>query len=116
MALILCTGANPVLMATRQLILERSGHKVISVNAQDALITACNEHAFDVAVIGQALAAPVKKRVFSLIREHCPSAKVLELYTNSTNKVLENADSWLEAPVDVPQEFAERVNALVVSK
>jgi len=41
---------------------------------------------------------------------------VLELYTVSTGKVLEDADSWLEVLADLPQELATRVDALVSSK
>jgi hypothetical protein len=40
-ALVLCTGIDPVLMETRKLILERSGHKVMSATAEPELENAC---------------------------------------------------------------------------
>src|SRR5579864_3033657 len=40
-ALVLCTGINDVLIATRKLILERAGHKVVTATGERELITAC---------------------------------------------------------------------------
>jgi hypothetical protein len=45
----------------------------------------------------------MKKIIASLIREHCPSAKIMELYPPYEGKVIENADAWLEVPADVPK-------------
>jgi hypothetical protein len=42
----------------------------------------------------------------------CYDAKLLELYTISSGKILEDADSWLEVLADVPQELATRVQTL----
>jgi hypothetical protein len=80
MALVLCTGVNPVLMKTRQLILEDAGHTVIPASDEREVKAVCSQHKFNVAVIGQNIPAKVKTRVLELVREHCPSAKVLELY------------------------------------
>ena len=115
MALILCTGVDPVLIKTRQLILEAAGHKVTTAINESAVAAACQQQVFDVAVIGQAVSPTVKRQIMALIRRHCPSARVLELYRYSTGRILSNADAWLEVPVDVPQELAERVTALAAS-
>jgi len=112
MALVLCAGIDPVLVKTRQLILERAGHTVIPALDEEAMLAACEQHLFDVAVIGQRVSPKIKRRILSLLRELSPTTKVLEMYLVSTGRVLEDADSWLEAPVAVPQEFAERVAAL----
>jgi CheY-like chemotaxis protein len=112
MALVLCTGVDPALIETRKLILERAGHEVVTASDESSVTIACREHSFDVAVIGQAVSAKVKRQIMTLIRRHCPAAKVLELYRYNVGKTLENADSWLEVPSDVPQELAERVTAL----
>ena len=109
MALVLCTGVDPSVVRTRQLILERAGHVVVSALDEPSLIAACGQHEFQVVVIGQTVSANIKRRIARLIREGCPTAKVLELYTLSTGKVLEEADSWLEVLADVPQELAARV-------
>jgi CheY-like chemotaxis protein len=66
MALVLCTGVYPVLIKTRKLIFEHAGHTVIPCTDELQLVAACEEHAFDVAVIGQA----VSRKVTHVIRLH----------------------------------------------
>jgi len=112
MALVLCTGVDPVLLKTRELILQNAGHRVITAMDESAIAMACGQHAFEVAVIGQTAPESVKRRIMTLIRTNCPAARVLELYRFSTGKILEDADAWLEVPSDLPQELAERVNAM----
>ena len=116
MALVLCTGVDKTLLQTRQYILERAGHSVVTAADELALQTACEEHSFDVAVIGQTTGTSMKRRILDLVRKHCPDAKVLELYQPYVGRVLENADSYLETPVDVPTELADRVSDLVNEK
>ena len=88
------------------------GHTVIpSINDQE-IVTACEEHCFDVAVIGQAVSRKVKRRVALLIRQRCPSAKILELYFVYEGRAVDEADSWMEAPLEVPEELAVRVTEL----
>ena len=115
MALVLCTGVDSVLLKTRQLILQQAGHEVVTATDERTVKTACTQRRFEVAVIGQAASAKGKRQIMALIRERCPSARVLELYRISTGRILEEADSWLEVPADVPQELAERVTALAAS-
>lgn len=112
MALVLCTGADPVLLETRKLILELAGHTVISATNQNEVIDACKWRTFDVAVIGQSVSLNSKRVLASLVRQHCPLAKILELHTANQSRTVEDADSWLEVPADVPQELAERVDEL----
>ena len=112
MALVLCTGVDPVLLKTRKLILQSAGHTVITAMDESGIAKACGQHAFEVAVIGQTAPESVKRRIMTLIRTNCPEARVLELYRFSTGKFLEDADAWLEVPSDLPQELAERVNAM----
>jgi CheY-like chemotaxis protein len=88
MALVLCTGIDPVLITTRKLILEQAGHQVVAATHESAITAACQEHKFDVAVIGQAVSVIQKQRILALIRKHCLSAKVLELYRFNTGKIL----------------------------
>ena len=99
-------------MATRKMILERAGHRVTPVLSEPELVRACANDHFDVAVVGQGVSRNEKPRIFKLVRERCPEAKVLELYTVDTGKVLVEADDWLEVPATIPSEFAERVAAL----
>ena len=116
MARVLCIGVEKQLIETRKRILEASGHTVVTATNQVELVRACKEHAVEVAVIGQAIPRKEKRRVLSLVREHCPMAKVLELYPPSTGKVLNDADDWIEVTSDVPPQLAERVSALAVQR
>jgi hypothetical protein len=112
MALVLCTGVDPVLMHTRQLILEKAGHTVIGALDERSLEKACATHKFDVAVIGQTVSAQAKQRILQVIREKCPTAKILELHREYEGRVLKEADAGLPVPIDVPQKLAEVVASL----
>ena len=116
MALVLCTGIDKALLQTRRLILERAGHTVVSVTDEKALTTVCQKHSFDVAVIGQTVSPKMKQRIASLVRQHCPTAKILELYPQFIGKMLTDADAWLSVPSDVPKDLADRVNELAQGK
>jgi hypothetical protein len=112
MALVLCTGVDRVLLEKRKLSLEQAGHTVISATNQPQLISACQQYKFAVAVIGQAVSANSKRLIASLVRLHCPSAKILELYSPHEAKAVESADSWSPTPEEVPSQLAERVTEL----
>lgn len=112
MALVLCTGVDQSLIRTRKLILERAGHTVVTASNQHELMAACREHQFDVAVIGQTVSLNIKKSVASLIRQYCPDAKLLELYQVDVGRAVEDADSWMEVPTDVPKDLSDRVTDL----
>ena len=112
MASVLCTGADRSLIATRKLILERAGHTVVAAAAEAELIAACEAHSFDVAVIGQTTGASEKRRILSVVREHSPEAKNLELYSPVTGKVLPEADDWLQVHSEIPADLVQRVVAL----
>src|SRR5512146_1652312 len=102
MALVLCTGADPALLKTRLLVLQQGGHTAIPAVSSEQVTLACKQHAFDVAVIGQSVSSENKKAIASIVRKHCPSAKILELHEVHLGKTLVDADSWLEVPADVP--------------
>jgi DNA-binding response OmpR family regulator len=115
-AYVLCTGVDPALMATRKLLLERAGHTVFIARDEHELTSACRQIRFDVAVIGQAVPTATKEEIAAAIRESCPGVKILELFSPHQGKRIEAADSWLEVPADVPEEFAARVNELARKK
>jgi hypothetical protein len=85
---------------------------VVPALDEASLIKACQQNKFDVAVVGQTVSPKIKQRIAGLIRETCHNAKLLELYTVSSGRVIDDADSWLEVLADVPQELAARVGAL----
>lgn len=112
MAAVLCTGVDEGLLRSRKLILERAGHHVIPALGEKQLIAACTTYRFDVAVVGQTVSQVEKQHILRLVRQHCPNAKVLELFIPSTGKMLPEADDWLEVPARIPFDLAERVNEL----
>jgi hypothetical protein len=116
MALVLCTGVDRVLLEKRKLSLEQAGHTVISATNQPQVISACQQHQFAVAVIGQGVSANSKRLIASLVRQYCPTAKILELYSPQEDKAVESADSWLPTPGEVPSQFAEHVAELAQRK
>lgn len=113
MATVLCTGADVALLETRKLILEKAGYTVIPAINQPAVLAACKKARFEVAVIGQSVSSNSKKMISAIVRQYCPSAKVLELHQAHQPRTLEDADAWLKVPADVPQQLAERVAALL---
>jgi len=116
MARVVCTGIDLQLMKTRKMILERAGHVVMIAINEPELLAACENHDVDVAVIGRALSRDVKKSIAANVRRFCPSVRILELYATHQGRAIEDADSWLEVPVEVPQELAVRVDELAKKK
>jgi hypothetical protein len=50
-----------------------------------------------------------------LLRAHCPSVKILELYAPHTDRALKDADAWMEMPTDGPQELERVVRMLTTT-
>jgi CheY-like chemotaxis protein len=116
MALVLCTGIDPAVMTTRQLILEQAGHTVVLASNDRHVEKACKSHNFDVVVIGQNTSPAVKQRFVRIIREYCSLAKILELHRPFSDKALADADEWLAMPSDHPGALAEAVAELARKK
>ena len=112
MAVVLCTGTDDLLLASRRMLLERAGHTVVSALGTHSVQYACRRAGFDVAVIGQGCTEKEKGEFLSLIRQHCPGAKVLELYLAHSHPALKDADAHLEVPAELTSDFVDRVNAL----
>ena len=109
MAVVLCTGVDPLLLETRKLILEQAGHTVFeATNAREALAI-CREQRVDIVLLCQTLLPEGKRAMVVAVRRHCPSAKILELYHSHQGKVLNDVDEWMEVPPGVPQDLAKRV-------
>ena len=99
MPLVLCTGVDPVLLKTRQLILESAGHTVLPASDEREIKIICSKQKFDVAVIGQSIPPRIKARAMELVKEHCPEAKILELCAPYGTRTLKNGDAWLEIAI-----------------
>lgn len=95
------------------MMLERAGHHVTTAMGEDEVRGACEQHSFDVVVVGQTVVAPEKARILRLVRKLCRGVKVLELYQPHYGKMLAEADAWLEVPAAIPHDLVERVAELV---
>jgi DNA-binding NtrC family response regulator len=93
MVLVLCTGVDPVVMKTRQLILEKAGHTVVPAMNEREIRSACSKHKFEAAIIGQNIPTSTKVRALEVVKEHCASAKILELSRPYAGKTLKQADA-----------------------
>lgn len=115
MASILCVSLNDGLLATRKLILEAAGHVVVTAREQAGLVAACRQNRFDAAVFTQT-GVPESSRLWvSLMREHCPGIRVLEVFTPNVDTPLAEADDWLES-LAVASELVVTVEALLAQK
>jgi DNA-binding response OmpR family regulator len=112
MALVLCTGSDPVVMKTRQLLLEHAGHMVTVASNDSQVEKACKSHQFDVAIIDQNVSPAVKQRFFLLLRKHCATTRILELLRPFNDRALEKADASLVMPSEAPEQLVELVTAL----
>lgn len=113
MVLVLCTGVDQVLIQTRKQILEDAGHTVIAARDGREVVTACEGHPFNVAVIGQAVSPRMKRHIAALIRQHCPPVKLLEMYEPHEGRALPDADDWMEALPQNQGELPARVERLI---
>ncbi len=77
MALVLCTGIDPSVVRTRQLILERAGHVVVPALDEHSLIAACQQNKFEVALPASSANAAVTLRCWNSIP--CPAARSLKM-------------------------------------
>jgi hypothetical protein len=110
--MVLCTGWDQSLLDTRTLILRSAGHEVRQARTQSEVASACGQHRFDVVVVGQTVSTRMKGVLVGIVKEHCPGAKVLELYQPHLGRALKDADAWLEVPAEIPSDLAERVGQL----
>jgi len=64
------------------------------VKGEQEFVAACQEHQFEVAVIGQGVPKNEKHRVLRLVKQHCPEAKVLELVADGAGRVLSGPNDF----------------------
>jgi DNA-binding NarL/FixJ family response regulator len=111
-AVVLCTGVDPLLLETRKLILEQAGHIVIEATNSREAIAICNKQHVDIVLLCQTLLPEGKQAMVLAVRQHCPASKILELYHPHHGKALDDADEWMEVPPSVPQDLAKCVEQL----
>ena len=78
--MVLCTGWDQSLLDTRALILKSAGHEVRQARTQNEVVSECEQHQFDVVVIGQTVSVRMKRVIVAIVKQHCHDAKILELY------------------------------------
>ena len=112
MAVVLCTGVDPLLLETRKLILEQAGHTLLEATNTREALAICMQQSIDVVILCQTLRPEGKREMVLAVRQHCPAAKILELYHSHHGKALKDADEWMEVPPAVPQDLARCVEEL----
>ena len=112
MVVVLCTGVDQTLIEARRQLLEQAGHSIVDARDARAVVAACAAHRFEVAVIGQALSPRIKRHIAALIRQHCPAAKLLEMYEPHQGSAVPDADDWMETFPQNPAELPARVERL----
>ena len=83
MARILSISQTEVLRTTRQLVLEKAGHEVLSLPDLDGDLKFSREEKFDLAVIGHGFPGEEKRRIANLTNKHFPGLPILELCFHS---------------------------------
>lgn len=111
MANILCIGIDETAMTKRGLMLQRAGHTVSQARDLRQVVAACSGIQFDVVIVGQSLPAKEKLRVYEVIRQSSPRAKVLELHLGSEPEI-KGPDADLRVSDDVPEGLVDVVNRL----
>lgn len=83
MARILSISSSDVLRTTRQLVLEREGYQVRSINEAKELATLADNEKFDLAIIGHTFEGHDKRRIANAINQRFPGLPILELCFHS---------------------------------
>lgn len=83
MARILSISHTDVLRTTRQLVLEKAGHEVVSLADLDGDLDFSKEEKFDLAVIGHGFPGEEKRRIANLANKHFAGVPILELCFHS---------------------------------
>ena len=114
MANIIHIGTSEPILTTRKTILERAGHTVTLARDLRAVIAACENQSFDLAIVGQTLPAMEKLRVSDTLRQKCQGIWVLEFH-DAVKPDLNNADAHLRVAETSPDVFLDTVDRLARS-
>ena len=115
MANILRIGMDESSTKPRRMLLERAGHTISEAGDVRQLVAACSGVHFDLIIIGHKLPAMEKLRVSTLVEEHCPGTKILELHTAPTPD-LDHVDAHLHINGDSPEDLFRYVERLTAKR
>jgi DNA-binding NtrC family response regulator len=76
---ILSVSYDAALLRSREMILQRQGYEVVSVQSLQDAILHCRQEVFDVALIGHAIPIAEQTSIADELRKNCPGAKVVAL-------------------------------------
>jgi DNA-binding response OmpR family regulator len=86
MAHILSISYDPILLSTRQVLLESRGHTVTSAEGYIEAMRKCREGDYDLLIIGHSIPHEDKKTILNEMRQHC-DAPVLALVRSGEQKL-----------------------------
>ena len=106
---ILSVSYDGVLLATRRLLLEGAGHRVVSAMGFAEALSLCDSH-FDLIIMGHSIPRKDKVAIVAELRRRGCAAPLLSLLRHG-DKPLAEAVEWIEA--DQPQELLKAVSRIL---
>ncbi len=91
MARILSVSRDPALVRTRQMMLEREGHEVVSSLSFKESVEHCRRGGFDLFILGHSLLDSDKRKLVNTFRQHCP-APIISLSRTLYDRRVDGAD------------------------
>ncbi|MBV9670524.1 MAG: hypothetical protein JOZ43_06180 [Acidobacteriales bacterium] len=77
---IIAVCADPGLLKTHALVLEKTGHRVLGVLNYAELRDALQQQTCDLVVVGSSIAPSEKRRIFYMVRQYSSRCPILEMY------------------------------------
>jgi CheY-like chemotaxis protein len=106
---ILCVSSDPVLLATRKMVLEKAGFTVTTASSDRVVADVCRKSRFDLVLIGYKLQNQEKLRIAETVRSVCGPIPVVEIYV--AQPVIEDATHLLA--LFQPEELIAAIGNLV---
>lgn len=106
---ILSLSYDVALLESRQMLLEAHGYRVTSVIGLASALHACQEHRYDLVIIGHSIPAPHKRKMMEHLRAVC-ATPVLQLQRPGEN--VPGAD-YSHNPIEGPQAFLAVVDQIL---
>jgi CheY-like chemotaxis protein len=99
---ILNVALHEAVLKSRSAMLEGAGYEVVPALSIVDLQRACEEQqSFDLVIIGYSLPKEERRRAMIMVRRHCGSVPILELYPHGTDPADVESDEQLSTRSDL---------------
>jgi hypothetical protein len=82
---VLSVSADSATLSYRHTVLRALGHKVVSVSSDYYPISECLKPDLDAVLLCNSISPPVLESLKQQVRTHCPSATVLDVYSDGSD-------------------------------